>query len=89
MTTVAAPKVKEFDQNSLEKIAYTAVASIPTREPNDQYRLGYNVWMFLKERKGTLELAVKNSGARILVSDSEALDTIRKELKNSGIDLLP
>jgi len=87
MTTVAAPKIKAFDQNSLEKIAYNAVSSIPTREPNDQYRLGYSVWLFLKERKGTLALAVKNSGSRILVSESEAIATIRQELKNAGIDL--
>lgn len=87
MTTIAPPKVKEFDPTSLEKIAYSSVKSIPTKEPNDQYRLGYSVWMFLKERKGTLELAVKNSGSRILIPESEVLSIIKKELKTSGMDL--
>lgn len=87
MTTIAPPKVKEFDPASLEKIAYSSVKSIPTKEPNDQYRLGYSVWMFLKERKGTLELAVKNSGSRILIPESEVLSIIKKELKTSGMDL--
>lgn len=87
MTTVAAPKVKEFDPSSLEKIAYGSVKSIPTKEPNDQYRLGFSVWMYLKERNGTLEQAVKNAGSRILIPEAEALTTIRQELTKAGVNL--
>jgi hypothetical protein len=87
MTTVAPPKIKEFDPSTLEKIAYNSVKSIPTREPNDQYRLGYSVWQFLSEKQGTLEQAVRNSGSRILISENEALTIITQELKKSGIEL--
>lgn len=87
MTTIAPPKVKEFDKASMEKIAYNSVSTIPTKEPNDQARLGYSVWIFLTERKGTLEQAVRNAGSRILIPETEALQTITSELKKSGIDL--
>lgn len=87
MTTIAPPKIKEFDPSSLEKIAYNSVKSIPTREPNDQYRLGYSIWLWLTEKKGTVEQAVKNAGSRILIPEKEALDVIKRELKKSGIDV--
>jgi len=86
MATVAAAKVKEFDASTLEKIAYSSVKSIPTREPNDQFRLGYCVWDFLSTKKGTLEQAVKYSGARVLIPETEVLTIIKQELKKSGIE---
>lgn len=87
MATIAPPKIKEFDPSSLEKIAYASVQSIPTKEPNDQYRLGYSVWIFLKERKGTLPQAVKNSGSRTLIPESEVLSIIKKALTDSGLEI--
>ncbi|MDD8017127.1 MAG: hypothetical protein PHP42_02015 [Bacteroidota bacterium] len=87
MTTIAPAKIKEFTAATLEKIAYDSVKSIPTREPNDRVRLGYNMWIFLKERKGTLAQALKNSGSRILVSDEDAIATITQELKKSGVEI--
>ena len=87
MTTVAPPKVKEFDPSTIEKIAYNSVKTIPTKEPNDQYRLGYSIWQFLSEKQGTLEQAVHNSGSRILISENDALTIIRQELKKSGLEL--
>ncbi len=87
MSTVAPSKVKPFDAASLEKIAYNSVKNIPTKEPNDQNRLGYNIWAFLKDKKGTLELAVKNSGARVLLPEAEVILLIKKELKNSNIEI--
>ena len=51
MTTNAPSTIKFFDDASLEKIAYKSVSSIPTREPNDQVRLGYSIWKFLSEKK--------------------------------------
>ncbi|MHB1048727.1 MAG: hypothetical protein ACYC09_01510 [Bacteroidota bacterium] len=87
MATVAPPKIKEFDSSTIEKIAYNSVKTIPTREPNDQYRLGYSVWMFLSEKRGTVELAVRNSGSRLLISEPDAVAIIKQELKNSGVEL--
>lgn len=88
MTTKAPSAVADFPADSLEKIAYQSVQDVPTQEPNDRNRLGYHVWAWLKERKGTLEDALRVSGSRILVSDEEALKTIRTFLNSKGIQTL-
>lgn len=87
MSTIAPLPVKAFDASTLEKIAYNSVKSIPTRESNDQNRLGYHVWEFLSAKQGTLEQAIKNSGSRILISEQETVAIIRQELQKSGITL--
>ncbi|MDE3057232.1 MAG: hypothetical protein KGJ59_04675 [Bacteroidota bacterium] len=87
MTTVAPSKVKEFSTTSLERIAYKSVATIPTREPNDQYRLGYCIWKFLSERKGTLEEAIHTAGARILIPEAEVIRIVKESLKEQGVAL--
>ncbi|MFZ4621248.1 MAG: hypothetical protein ACOYNS_11875 [Bacteroidota bacterium] len=81
MTTIAPSAVRMFDAATLEKIAYESVKSVPTKEQNDQYRLGYHVWNYLKEQKGSILEAVKQSNARILVSEKEAVDIIESALK--------
>lgn len=86
MTTIAPSKVKEFDPSTIEKMAYTSVKTIPTREPNDQYRLGYCIWQWLSEKQGTLEQAVRNSGSRILIPEQEAIIIIKQELKKTGVE---
>ena len=85
MTTVAPAKVKEFSPSTLEKIAYTSVVTIPTREPNDQNRLGFCVWQFLSERKGTLAQAIHTSGARLLIPETDVLRIIGDSLKQAGV----
>ncbi len=85
MTTKAPASVAEASADSLEKKAYSSVSSIPTVEPNDRNRLGYHVWRFLGQRQGTLEQAVAESGARLLVSRDEAATTIREALRAAGI----
>lgn len=87
MTTKPPSPVKEFPPNSLEKIAYNSVSTIPTQEPNDRNRLGYHVLQWLRTRKGTLENAIKVSGARMHISRDEALKIIADELKKQGIQL--
>jgi len=87
MTTVPPAKVKEFSSTTLEKIAYSSVATIPTREPNDQNRLGYSVWHFLSERRGTLLQAIHTSGARILIPEADVLRIVSESLKRAGISL--
>jgi len=87
MTTKAPPTVRQFPPDSYEKIAYESVSSIETQEPNDRNRLGYHVWQWLLNRQGTLENAVKVSGARKRISDSEALTIITENLKKHGVTL--
>ena len=84
MTTVAPSTVKLFDPASLEKIAYESVKTIPTKEPNDQYRLGYHIWNYLKDKKGTIADAVKQSGSRILIPEKDAIAIIESELTKSA-----
>jgi hypothetical protein len=85
MATSPAAKVREYAATSIEKIAYTSVQDIPTREPNDQYRLGYCVWNFLTEKNGTLEDAVRTSGARLLIAQSDAVRIIGEALQRAGV----
>ncbi len=85
MATKPPPTVAEFSPESLEKLAYSLVADIPTVEPNDQNRLGYHVWAWLKERRGTLEQAIKTSGVRTSVPLDEVYATVRKRLEEKGL----
>ena len=87
MTTVPPAKVQEFGAATLEKIAYQSVASIPTREPNDQNRLGFCVWQFLSERKGTLAQAIHTSGSRILIPEADVVRIVGDALKKAGVSL--
>lgn len=87
MTTKAPAKVKEFPPESIEKIAYLSVGDVPTVEPNDSNRLGYYVWIWIKDKKGTLENAVKESEARLLLPPNEAVKIIRESLKTLGITI--
>jgi len=87
MTTKAPSGIAEFPTESLEKIAYESVAEIPTQEPNDKNRLGFCVWAWLRDRKGTLEQAVRNSGSRTHISYAEVLTIVSKRLQDRGIKL--
>lgn len=84
MSTVAPSIVKLADPASLERTAYDSVKAIPTKEPNDQVRLGYTIWHMLKEKNGTVASAVKLSGARLLIPEKEAVAIIEAALKNAG-----
>jgi hypothetical protein len=48
---------KERD-TELARIAYAAVANVPTVEDNDRNRLGYHVWLYLRGELETLSEAV-------------------------------
>ena len=87
MSTKPPPSTAPFPADSLETIAYAAAHGIPAREPNDQNRLGYSVWVWLKERKGTLEEAVLNSGVRTELSIPEISSRIREQLTKNGVTL--
>lgn len=87
MTTKAPSKVRTIPEGSLERMAYAAVASIPTVEPHDQDRLGYNVWRFLADRRDSLEQSVHNAGARLLISEEQAIGRIKEALRGAGVEL--
>ncbi len=87
MTTKPASSVKPVPERSLEQIAYQSVASVPTVEPHDRDRLGYNVWLCLSQRRDSLEVAVRTAGARLLISENEALERIRRNLSEQGVEL--
>ncbi|HEY3876214.1 MAG TPA: hypothetical protein VGM92_12115 [Candidatus Kapabacteria bacterium] len=54
---------KEHD-TELARIAYQAVAAVPTIEENDRNRLGYHVWLYLRGELATLEEAIHMARAR-------------------------
>lgn len=87
MTTKNAPKVKEFSEESIEKIAYNAVRDISTVEPNDANRLGYHLFLFLRDKKGSLANAVDEAEARLLIPKQEAVKIIKSALQAQGIKL--
>lgn len=87
MTTKPPSAVQEFPPDSLEKIAYESVKGIPTQEPNDQHRLGYQVWIWLKERRGTLDDVVKISGCRTNLTVAEVVKEIGAKLESKGVSL--
>jgi hypothetical protein len=85
MTTKAPAGVAEVPPESLEKIAYDSVVDIPTQEPNDKNRLGFCVWAWLRDRNGTLEQAIQNSGSRTQIQYSEVLSIVTKRLEERGV----
>jgi hypothetical protein len=87
MTTKAPSTVLPAAPDSLEQIAYASVAGIPTLEPHDLDRLGYSVWLWLRNRKDPLESAVHVAGARFLIPEAEALGRIRERLASQGIEI--
>lgn len=84
MTTKPPSPVKNAVPDTLEKIAYASVSGIPTVEPHDQDRLGYCVWRWLKDRRDPLEIVVKTAGARMLISEEEAIARIKQSLAAQG-----
>jgi hypothetical protein len=87
MTTKPPSTVRKDPDRSLEAIAYASVGDIPTVEPHDRDRLGYNVWRWLSTRRDSLEFAVKTASARLLISEDEATGKIRESLRRQGVSL--
>ena len=87
MTTKAPSLVRPASEHALEKIAYASVKDIPTVEPHDQDRLGFNVWRCLALKHDPLDIAVKSAGARLLISEEEAVGMIRENLKAHGMTI--
>ena len=87
MTTKAPSAVRPADEGSLEKVAYASVSDIPAADPHDRDRLGYNVWRWLTTRRDSLELSVRSAGARLGISEGEAVSKIRESLRAQGVTL--
>jgi hypothetical protein len=87
MSTKPPASIVESPAESLERLAYSVVAEIPTEEPNDRNRLGYCVWGWLSERRGTLLQAVRAAGTRSPLTSEEIFEIIRKRLEEKGIKL--
>jgi hypothetical protein len=85
MSTKPPASVIDSQAESLEKLAYSIVAEIPTEEPNDRNRLAYNLWGWLSERRGTLMQTITASGTRSTLTSEEIVDSIRKRLEEKGI----
>jgi len=85
MSTKPPASVVESSAESLEKLAYNAVAEIPTEEPNDRNRLGYCLWGWLSERRGTLLQTICAAGARSSLTSEEIFEIICKRLDEKGI----
>jgi hypothetical protein len=87
MTTKAPSAVKPADEGALEKVAYASVSGIPAADPHDRDRLGYNVWRWLTTRRDTLEFTVRTAGARLGISEEEAVRRISDSLRAQGVKL--
>ena len=87
MTTKSPAAVVESPADSLEKLSYAVAAEIPTQEVNDQNRLGYCLWGWLKERRGTLLQAIHAAAARSPLSEQDILDRISARLREKGIEI--
>ncbi len=88
MTTKAPSSIKQAPAETLETIAYGAVAGIPTREPNDRNRLGFCLWVWLQDHAGSLEQAVRNAGVRSTMPEEEMVRLIRQHLQDRDPALL-
>jgi hypothetical protein len=85
MSTKPPASVIESPADSLEKLAYTVVAEIPTEEPNDRNRLGYCLWGWLSERRGTLLQTICAAGTRSSLTSEEIFEIIQKRLEEKEI----
>ncbi len=87
MTTKQPSSVIEYSADTLEKMAYSIAAEIPAQEPNDNNRLGYCLWGWLSERRGTLLQAIHAAGVRTHLTKVEILAIVSKKLEEKGIKL--
>ncbi len=85
MTSRPPSPVRTFNDDTLEKTAYTSVESVPVREPNDHARLGYHVWLYLTGKIPSLQEAIRTARTRLLIAEDEAGEIIAKNLKERGI----
>lgn len=84
MTTLPSPGTKEFPESSLEKKVYNIVKSFSEYIPitNDQNRLGFGLYKFMKGEGDPPKILLKSAKIKIAGISSDALaDQINAELE--------
>jgi len=87
MTTKPSLPVQEFSPDSLEKLAYRIAAEIPVLEPHDADRLGYCLWAWLHERRGSLAQAIHGAGVRSALTEKEIIQNVAQKFHEKGISV--
>ncbi len=85
MTTKAPNPIKKAPDAGLEKAAYASVEGIAAEDQHDLDRLAYCVWLWLTTKRDSLEHTVRSAGARLKISEEEAVKKIRENLERRGI----
>lgn len=84
MTTLPPPKVKQFPDDSLEKMVYNLVDSLRDYLPvmNDRNRLAFSLYKYLKGEGDEPLVTVKNNKLKIVgISEEQLAQKIDEELK--------
>lgn len=84
MTTLPPPKVKQFPDDSLEKMVYNLVDSLRDYLPvmNDRNRLAFSLYKYLKGEGDEPLVTVKNNKLKIVgISEEQLTQKIDEELK--------
>jgi hypothetical protein len=86
MTTKAPAPVNKFPDDSLEAIAYKIARQIPTREFNDNNRLGYHIYRYLTGTISTIDEAVRLSGVRLTNEETieDVIEKVARQLEELG-----
>jgi len=87
MTTKPPSAVEPAPEESLAKIAHGSVEGIPAVDSHELDRLGYSIWLWLKYQRDPLEIAVRTTRARLLISEEEAVQRITAALRSHGISI--
>jgi hypothetical protein len=85
MSTKHPSSVVEFSAGTPERLVYGIASEIPAREPNDNNRLGYCLWGWLIERRGTLLQVIRAASVRSTLTNEEILKIVCKRLGEKGI----
>ncbi|MDH7516301.1 MAG: hypothetical protein QHI48_10575 [Bacteroidota bacterium] len=80
--------IRAYPPDSLEAKVYRAVEDIPTEEPNDRLRLGYNIYLFATRQYPTLRESIHVAQARLLIPTEEAYQRIAERLRQQGIPVV-
>jgi hypothetical protein len=87
MTTKPPSEVEPAPEESLARIAHGSVEGIPAADSHDLDRLGYSIFLWLKYQRDPLEIAVRTTRARLLISEEEAVERISAKLRSHGISI--
>ena len=72
---------------SLEQQAYALVADIETKEPNDRYRLGYNIFLYMSHQHVSLAEAIAVAQARTTQSAETIYRVLAERLREKGFSI--